>query len=310
MEVCLRLWGLAGVASGSRAASVDRLVSGRPRGRRRRRRRRRPSVLLRRGAVLVASGAVRGGRSRRPPRHLRRPGEPHEANGHTIGLHVVVLPSFLKPARSNAVTYIEAALAAQPDDVATRIEQLTLLNTNRDILLVDQRGTGRSKARRRRDVAHAGRGSRWTTWTRCGKRSATAARCGSALLRGHGGAGLPEAPPALGPRSCSREEPRRRPFFDRYAVNASRASTNSRTAAHRTPAAGRRSPLRERQFASSCRRGIAPRHWSDRGRTPAVVHVMLLDGTKAVSIPLVVTSAANGDYGPLDDAGPEISTPS
>ena len=28
-------------------------------------------------------------------------------NGHAIGLHVVVLPSFLKPARSNAVTYIE-----------------------------------------------------------------------------------------------------------------------------------------------------------------------------------------------------------
>jgi pimeloyl-ACP methyl ester carboxylesterase len=30
---------------------------------------------------------------------------------------------------------------------------------------------------------------------------------------------------------------------------------------------------------------------------------MLLDGTKSVSIPLVVSSAAKGDYGPLDDAG-------
>ena len=34
----------------------------------------------------------------------------------------------------------------------------------------------------------------------------------------------------------------------------------------------------------------------------SIVHVMLLDGTKAVSIPLVVSSAAKGDYGPLEDA--------
>ena len=42
----------------------------------------------------------------------------------------------------------------------------------------------------------------------------------------------------------------------------------------------------------------------------SIVHVMLLDGTKAVSISLVVSSAAKGDYGPLDDAGSEISAPS
>ena len=34
----------------------------------------------------------------------------------------------------------------------------------------------------------------------------------------------------------------------------------------------------------------------------STVHVMLLDATKAVSIPLVVSSAAKGDYGPLEDA--------
>ncbi|HSJ62319.1 MAG TPA: alpha/beta hydrolase [Gemmatimonadaceae bacterium] len=34
-----------------------------------------------------------------------------------------------------------------------------------------------------------------------------------------------------------------------------------------------------------------------------IVHVMLLDLEKAVSIPLVVSSAANGDYAPLERAG-------
>ena len=35
----------------------------------------------------------------------------------------------------------------------------------------------------------------------------------------------------------------------------------------------------------------------------SVVHVMLLDLEKAVSIPLVVSRAATGDYGPLQHAG-------
>ena len=34
----------------------------------------------------------------------------------------------------------------------------------------------------------------------------------------------------------------------------------------------------------------------------SIVHVLLLDGTKAVSIPRIVSSAAKGDYGPLEDA--------
>ena len=43
------------------------------------RRRHRPSVLRGTGAVFVAAGAVRGAGDRRPLRHLRRPGEPREA---------------------------------------------------------------------------------------------------------------------------------------------------------------------------------------------------------------------------------------
>ena len=41
----------------------------------------------------------------------------------------------------------------------------------------------------------------------------------------------------------------------------------------------------------------------------SVVHGMLLDLQKAVSIPLVVSRAAEGDYAPLEHAGSGISTP-
>src|SRR5512141_1419601 len=66
--------------------------------------------------------------------------------GRTIGLHVVVLPAYLTPARADAVAYLEGGPGgAATASAADRSRQLTLLNTNHDILLVDQRGTGRSK---------------------------------------------------------------------------------------------------------------------------------------------------------------------
>ena len=66
-------------------------------------------------------------------------------NGRTIGLHVIVLPAFVKPARTDAVAY----LAGGPGDAATEQAlnqgwQSSKLNLYRDILLVDQRGTGES----------------------------------------------------------------------------------------------------------------------------------------------------------------------
>ena len=68
-----------------------------------------------------------------------------EPNGRTIGLHVVVLPAFSKPVRKDAVAY----LAGGPGDAATEQAvdqgwQSSALNRYRDMLLVDQRGTGRS----------------------------------------------------------------------------------------------------------------------------------------------------------------------
>ena len=62
-----------------------------------------------------------------------------------IGLRVVVLPAWSKPVGKDAVTY----LAGGPGDAATEQAldqgwQSSALNISRDILLVDQRGTGGS----------------------------------------------------------------------------------------------------------------------------------------------------------------------
>jgi hypothetical protein len=94
-------------------------------------------------------------------------------NAGTIGLNVIVMPASLKPARMDAVAY----LAGGPGDAATelaarRSQQLTVLNMHRDILLVDQ-GDGADRNPTTSTRRSTGRGWRWTTWTRCGLRSAT-----------------------------------------------------------------------------------------------------------------------------------------
>ena len=66
-------------------------------------------------------------------------------NGRTIGLHVVFLPSRTQPERKDAVAY----LAGGPGDAATEAAldqgwQSSALNIDRDMLLLDQRGTGES----------------------------------------------------------------------------------------------------------------------------------------------------------------------
>ena len=59
-------------------------------------------------------------------------------NGRTIGLYVVVLPAHSKPVRKDAVTYLAGGPgSAATDQAAYLSQQLTMLNMNRDILLVD-----------------------------------------------------------------------------------------------------------------------------------------------------------------------------
>ena len=153
-----------------------------------------------------------GAGDRRPLRHVRRPGEPREAERAHDRANVVVLPALSKPARKDAVTY----LAGGPGDAATEQAlnqgwQSSALNMYRDILLVDQRGTGRSNpGRRRRDPVRDADGD---GRPRRGARGARlpAARRDRQLLRRHRGAGLPEAPSLLGAhaRPLGRDRDRR-----------------------------------------------------------------------------------------------------
>ena len=94
------------------------------------------------------------------------------------------------------------------------------------------------------------------------------------------------------------------PFFDRYAVNAQRALDQLAKLCASDPACRKAFPGWERQFGELVKAWNAhPEHGTTGDELASVVHVLLLDGTKAVSIPLVVSSAARGDYRPLDDAG-------
>ena len=93
------------------------------------------------------------------------------------------------------------------------------------------------------------------------------------------------------------------PFFARFAVNAQRALDQLAKLCASDPDCREAFPGWERQFGELVKAWNAhPRHGMTGYELASVVHVMLLDGTKAVSIPLVVSSAAKGDYAPLEDA--------
>ena len=93
------------------------------------------------------------------------------------------------------------------------------------------------------------------------------------------------------------------PIFDRWAVNAQRALDQVATLCASDPACRKAFPGWERQF------GELVKAWNTRpgpmtgDELASVIHMMLLDLEKAVSIPLVVSSAAKGDYAPLENAG-------
>jgi pimeloyl-ACP methyl ester carboxylesterase len=227
-------------------------------------------------------------------------------NGRTIGLNVVVLPAVSTPAARDAVTYIEGGPGgAATDEAAIRRQQLTLLNVNHDILLVDQRGTGRSK----RDDADV---TQYGTRTAMDDLDAVRAALGYRQLDVIGssyGATAAQVYLKLHPGSVrtlmlAGGTAIDVPFFDRYAVNAQRALDQLAKLCASDPDCRETFPGWERQFGELVKAWNAhPEHGTTGDALASVIHVMLLDGMEAVSIPLVVSSAARGDYGPLDDAG-------
>jgi pimeloyl-ACP methyl ester carboxylesterase len=228
-------------------------------------------------------------------------------NGRTIGLHVVVLPAFSKPARKDAVTY----LAGGPGEAATEkaanlSEQLRALNMYRDILLVDQRGTGRSNP-------HGGDVTQYGTRTAMDDLDAVRAALGYRQLHVIGssyGATAAQIYVKLHPSSVrtltlSGASAIDVPFFDRYALNAQRALDQLAKLCASQPDCRKAFPGWERQFGELVKAWNARAARSDMtgDKFASIVHVMLLDLEKAVSIPLVVSSAAKGDYAPLKEKG-------
>ena len=65
--------------------------------------------------------------------------------GRKIGLRVVVIPSGRQPARPDAFTYLAGGPGAAATEMTDSVMSIwSAVNNDRDILLVDQRGTGRS----------------------------------------------------------------------------------------------------------------------------------------------------------------------
>ena len=218
-------------------------------------------------------------------------------DGRTIGLRVVVLPAFSKPARKDAVAY----LAGGPGDAATEQAvdqgwQSSALVAYRDILLVDQRGTGRSKP-------HGADVTQYGTRMAMDDLDAVRAALGYRQLDVIGssyGATAAQVYLKLHPSSVrtlilTGATAIDVPFFDRYAVNAQRALDQLARLCASDPACRKAFPDWERQFGALVKAWNAhPVNGMTGDELASVVHVMLLDLDKAVSIPLVVSRAATG----------------
>jgi pimeloyl-ACP methyl ester carboxylesterase len=230
-----------------------------------------------------------------------------KSNGRAIGLRVVVLPASLKPVRKDAVTY----LAGGPGDAATEQAvdqgwQLSALNLYRDILLVDQRGTGGSNP-------HGGDVTQYGTRMAMDDLDAVRAALGYGQLDVIGssyGATAAQVYLKLHPSSVRTlilmgGSAIDIPFFDRYAVNAQRALDQLARLCASDAGCRKAFPGWERQFGELVKAWNAhPANGMTGNELASIVHAMLLDLEKAVSIPLVISRASTGDYKPLEQAGP------
>jgi pimeloyl-ACP methyl ester carboxylesterase len=225
--------------------------------------------------------------------------------GPTIGLNVVVLPALSTPARADAITY----LAGGPGDAATEQAisqgwQSRALHLDRDILLVDQRGTGGSKPGG--DVTQYG--TRMAMDDLDAVRAALGYRQLDVIGSSYGATAaqvyLKLHPSSVRTLILTGATAIDVPYFDRYAVNAQRALDQLATLCASDADCRKAFPGWERRFGELVKAWNA--HPVD-GRTgddlASVVQELLRDLEQAVSIPLLVSSAAEGDYAPLEEAG-------
>ncbi|HJU47533.1 MAG TPA: alpha/beta fold hydrolase [Gaiellaceae bacterium] len=229
-----------------------------------------------------------------------------EPSGRTIGLRVVVLPALLEANAPVAVAY----LAGGPGDAATEQAfaagwQTSQLRASRDLLLVDQRGTGGS-------TLHGGDVTQYGTRTAMDDLDAVRAALGYRQLDVYGGsygATAAQVYATLHPSSVrtlilSGASALDVPFFGRYAVNAQRALDQLAMLCASQAPCRQAFPHWEREFGVLVKAWNAhPVHGMSGDELASVVHTMLRDVNTAVSIPLVVSRAAKGDYVPLEQAG-------
>jgi len=235
-----------------------------------------------------------------------------EPSGRTIGLRVVVVPASLKPARKDAVAY----LAGGPGSAATEeaIDQgwdSSALSLYHDLLLVDQRGTGGS---------NPGSGDVTQYGTRMAMDDLDTVRAALGyrqldVIGSSYGATAAQVYLKLHPASVRTlvlmgGTAIDVPIFSRWAINAQRALDQLASLCASDPACRAANPDWERQFGALVKAwNVRPVNGMTGDELASVVHVMLLDLETAVSIPLVVSSAAAGDYAPLEHQGPgELET--
>lgn len=266
--------------------------------------------------------------------------------GRKIRLRVVVVPARHKPPRADAFTYLTGGPggAAASDMTASAVGIWGRLLERRDILLVDQRGTGGSHAlscdppgktvdtpkEREQYVAHClatldGDPTQYGTAAAADDLDAVRAALGYRQLNVYGtsyGATLAQVYLARHPRSVRTVVLDGGtlldiPFFERFAVNGQRAldQVARRCAADR--ACARAFP----SWPSQLRSLIASWNAKPRQITPAakltgndlagVVQSMTRTAADAAEIPLVVSRAAARKYAPLaghlSSSGPTLA---
>ena len=249
--------------------------------------------------------------------------------GARIGLRVVVVPARRKPARPDAFTY----LAGGPGGAAS--EQTAVVNSiwggvreHRDILLVDQRGTGGSHPlacpppEQNEDVAVMiraclaslnGDPTQYGTAAAADDLDAVRTALGYRSLDLYGisyGATLAQVYLARHPRAVRTVVLDGAtlldvPFFGSFAANGQRALDLVARRCAREPACARAFPgwatqLRSLIEAWNARPVAVTREVTLTGDELAgVMQFMTLNAASAASIPLVVSRAARGDYTPL-----------
>jgi len=258
-------------------------------------------------------------------------------NRRTIGLHVVVLPAWSKPVAKDPVTYLAGGPGLGATQLAAGLGQAWVaLNAHHDILLVDQRGTGRSNAyscpkpktpidttaqlqsyTRACLSAFGGDMTQYGTRMAMDDLDAVRAALGYPQLDVVGGSyGATAAqvylklhPSSVRTLTLEGASAIDVPFFAHFAVNAQRALDELARFCHSQPSCRKAFPGWERRFGELVKTWNAQPVHTRTGATTtgdqlaSVVHSMLLDVNKAISIPLVVSRAAVGDYAPLNRQG-------